>query len=147
MSFARFLLALAGTFSFALPAAAQFSPVPNSGCPNGRSITTVGTPQIGMPITYTWFCSARSDVPFLVFGPAIPPVFQLPQPPGCSLGCFLIHPAPPFFVSGPAGQGLNVSLTIPMDPSLVGQSLHTQGGCVTTTVCIYLGVATATQVM
>ena len=140
------LVAAVVLVTLAGPATAQFSPVPNSGCPNGRSITTAGVPQLGMTITYTWFCSARSDVPFLMFGPPVPPVFQLPLPPACSTGCFLIHPAPPIFLPGQAGQGLNVSVPIPMDPSLVGQTLHTQGGCVTTTACIYLGAAVATRI-
>jgi hypothetical protein len=145
VSFPRLVFA-AAVFALALPATAQFSSVPNSGCANARSLTTTGTPQLGMPITYTWFCSACADVPFMLFGPAIPQTFPLPQPIACTANCLLIHPAPPLFVAGPAGQGLNVSVTIPMDPSLVGQSIHTQGACLATTACVYLGVATATRI-
>jgi hypothetical protein len=146
MSIARSLLLAAVTLAFAVPSAAQFSPIPGSGCPSGMPITTSGTPQIGMAISYQWFCSTRSDVPFMVFGPAVPPVFMLPQPPACGGNCFLIFPVPPIVLSGPAGRGLTVPVNIPQDPTLIGQILHTQGGCVTTAACIYLGIGTATKI-
>lgn len=144
LAFASVLM-LAG----AAPLAAQFSPVPNSGCPGGSAITTSGTPQLGFSISYTWFCTARSHVPFMLFGPAVPPVFQLPAVVACSAGCTVIHPAPPLLLPGPAGRGLMVPLTIPQDVSLIGQTIHTQGGCLGGAMnnCIYLGAAVATQIM
>ena len=146
MSFVRSLLATVTVLTFAIDASAQFAPVPNSGCPGGSVITTTGAPQLGMAISYTWFCSARSDVPFMLFSPAVPPVFPLPMPIACSANCILIHPAPPVFLSGPSGRGLILPLTIPQDPSLLGQTLHNQGGCVTLTACIYLGQGLATTI-
>lgn len=142
----RTLCVAAAALALAAASSAQFSTVPGSGCPGGRAITTTGTPQIGLLVTYTWFCSARSDAPFLLFGPALPPIFSLPVPPACTAGCFLIHPNPPIFLVGTAGTGLVVPITIPMDPALIGQTVHTQGACLTTTACAYLGLGTATQI-
>jgi hypothetical protein len=139
-------LLAAAALLLATTASAQFTAVAGSGCPGANPITTAGIPKIGLSITYTWYCSSRSDVPFMVFGPAIPPVFQLPVPPACVASCFLIHPSPPVFLAGPSGAGLIVTIAIPQDASLIGQSIHTQGACMTTAACIYLGLATATQI-
>ena len=70
----------------------------------------------------------------------------MPRGLSCVKACLLIHPAPPILVSGPAGQGLRIPMTIPMDASLVGQSVHAQGGCVSTVPCIFIGVGLATRI-
>ena len=139
MSLVRSLLATVTALAAAVGASAQFTPLPTSGCPGGNSITTSGTPQLGMAISYTWVCTARPDVPFLMFGPALPPLVPLPLTLACVKNCIMIHPAPPVFLSGPSGQALRVPVQIPQDPALLGRTVHAQGGCVTATACIHLG--------
>jgi hypothetical protein len=125
---------------------AQFIQEPGSGCPGGSSITTAGTPKIGLSVTYTWICSSRSDVPFLLFRPESATLVLLPVPPACVAGCLLIHPVPLIVLAGQAGQGLIVTIAIPQDASLIGQRIRTQGACLTTSACIYLGLATKTNI-
>jgi hypothetical protein len=138
---------LVAVFCLTAAPSAQFAPVPGGGCPGGSVITTQGTPSLTQQITYTWFCSTRSDVPFMGFGPAIPPLFPFPSPPGCASGCMLLHPSPPIFLVGTAGRGLVVPIQIPPNPSLIGQTIHNQGMCLTPSQnCIYLGGVLATTI-
>jgi hypothetical protein len=97
-------------------AAAQWSTIPGSGCPNASSLVTQGNPVRGGTISVGCLNNGRSAGEWMLIGAQAQSPFTLPRPLGCVDGCVI---AVDLAVAVAVPTGFNpVMLTIPNDPNL-----------------------------
>lgn len=110
-------------------ATAQITQINNSGCPVASTqCKSGGTPGLGQQVGFKCAAAAVTDPTFLIFGIQINPGLPLNPPLMCGRAvCNLVS----FEVASLIGPGgVSVTLTIPVDPSLVGACIAVQGGSI-----------------